>query len=129
LTSEASENPERLTIAATAKRGDAPPIEPLALADTPPAPPAAPRAGPMSRLLAAANLYGYPVALAVVVIVFLFWPRNYGPQSKWDAGSDDLILLALVAFLARQVVKRSPLLLDLPGAIRRAVRRSLSRNR
>lgn len=125
MTSEASENLEHQTIGATANSGDAPPLHALAVADLQPAPPAASPAGPMSRLLTAANLYGYPVALAVVVIVFLFWPRSYSAQRKWDAGSDDLLLLALVAYLARQVVKRSPALLNLPGAIARAVKRGL----
>lgn len=119
MTSETTENPAQQTLAATAK-GD----EALAAANPEPAS----QSGLMTRLLAVVNRYGYPVALAVAVLAFLFWPRNYGPRRQWDAGSDDLILLVLVAYLARQVAKRSPVLLNLPGAIARAVKRRLGLN-
>lgn len=125
MASDGSKKLEERTIAAMAKGGGAPPLDAVAAALSEPAPAAAQRAGRMSWLLAAANRYGYPVALAVAVILFLFWPRNTGSEHKWDAGTDDLLFLALVAYLARQVAKRSPTLLNLPSAVTRAVRRGL----
>jgi hypothetical protein len=91
-------------------------------------PAAAERAGRTSRL-ARARRVGYPVALVVAVILFLFWPRNAGAAGKWDPGTDDLIFLAVVAFLARQVTKDSRVLLDLPGVVSRAVRRTFRLDR
>jgi hypothetical protein len=102
---------------AAADGGSAPP--PAA-----PAPTAAERAGRTSRL-ARAKRVGYPVALVVVVILFLFWPRSAGAGGKWEPGTDDLVFLAIVAYLARQVTKDSRVLLDLPGVVSRAVRRAL----
>lgn len=125
MASDGSKNLEERPIATTAKDGGAPPFDVIADALSEPALAAAQPAGRMSWLLAAASRYGYPVALAVAVILFLFWPRNAGSEHKWDAGTDDLLFLALVAYLARQVAKRSPTLLDLPSAVTRAVRRGL----
>jgi len=51
------------------------------------------------------------------------------PDGKWYGGADDIVLLILLAFLARRVAKRTPALLDLPGVVSRAVRRTLRLNR
>jgi len=101
--------------------GGAPP--PGAVEAVPAAPAAAGPAGLMFRLGAATRRYGDGAALAAVALLYLFWPNNLAPDRKWYGGADDVVFVILLAFLARRVFRRSPVLLDLPGAISRAVRR------
>ena len=54
----------------------------------------------------------------------MFRPRDLAPDGKWYGGIDDIVLLILLAFLARRAAKSTPALLDLPGVISRAVRRT-----
>ena len=124
---EASEDQEERPLAAEEGRAP-PPLDGVAIAPGESAPAGAARAGWKSRL-AAARRVGYPVALAAAVILFLFWPRDAGSGRKWDPGADDLVFLALVAYLARQVTKDSRVLLDLPGVISRVVTRGFKFNR
>ena len=116
-------------MAAAIEGCSAPPLGGAAIAPPEPAPTAAERAGRKSRLVAAASRYGYPIALISVAILYVVWPRDLAPDGKWYGGADDVVLLILLAFLARRVAKRTPALLDLPGAISRAVRRKLRFNR
>lgn len=97
--------------------------------ETAAAPPEPAGAGPRNGGLAvAATRFGYPVALAFVAILYLFWPNNLAPDRKWYGGADDVVFVVLLAYLARQVIKRSPTLLDLPAVISRAIRRGLGLN-
>lgn len=86
-------------------------------------------AEPRSRFREAIDRYGYPVALASVAVLYLIWPSGLAPDPKWYAGADDVVFLTLLAFLARQVAKRSPTLLNLPGAIAAAFKRRFGSNR
>jgi hypothetical protein len=67
--------------------------------------------------------------LIAVTIFYVFRPRGLAPDGKWYGGADDVVLLILLAFLARRVAKRTPALFDLPNIISRAVRRKLRFNR
>jgi hypothetical protein len=79
-------------------------------------------------LAAIVKRYGDPIALAVVAILYLFWPSGLAPDRKWYGGVDDVVFIVLLAYLARRVIKRSPTLLDLPGVVSRAVSRALRRS-
>ena len=129
MASDAAEDLEERAMAATLEGRCAPPLGGAAIAPSEPAPAAAERAGWKSRPVAAARRYGYPIALVSVAILYVVWPRNLAPDGKWYGGADDVVFLILLAFLARRVAKRTPALLDLPGAISRAVRRKLRFNR
>jgi len=89
-----------------------------------PAAAVAARAGWNGSLAAIVKRFGDPMALAVVAILYLFWPNNLAPDRKWYGGADDVVFIVLLAYLARRVIRRSPALLDLPGVISRAVRRA-----
>jgi hypothetical protein len=109
---------------AAEQEGRAPPLlDAAAIAPDEPAPAGAARAPWNSRLWAAANRHGWLVALIAVTIFYVFRPRDLAPDGKWFGGADDLVLLVLLAFLARRAAKSTPALLDLPGVISRAVRR------
>jgi hypothetical protein len=119
-----TENLDERTIAATAEGGDAATrLDAVATAPGEPAPAGAAHAGWKSRLLAATKRHGPLVALIAVTIFYLFRPRDLAPDGKWWGGADDLVLLVLLAFLARRAAKSTPALLDLPGIVSRAVRR------
>jgi uncharacterized membrane protein YkvA (DUF1232 family) len=74
--------------------------------------------------LAATKRHGALVALIAVTIFYVFRPRDLAPDGKWYGGMDDIVLLILLAFLARRAAKSTPALLDLPGIVSRAVRRT-----
>ena len=93
------------------------------MAAAPPEPAAG--AASKNRLAAAAMRFGYPIALALVAILYVFWPNDLAPDRKWYGGADDVVFIVLLAYLARRVIRGSPALLDLPGVISRAVRRAL----
>jgi hypothetical protein len=128
LASDAAEDQEERSIVAAEGRG-APTLEGAAIAPGEPAPAAVAPAGWKSRLWAAAKRHGSLVALIAVTIFYVFRPRDLAPDGKWYGGADDIVLLILLAFLARRVAKRTPALLDLPGVVSRAVRRTLRLNR
>jgi hypothetical protein len=109
---------------AAAEGGEAPRLDAVAIAPGEPAPAGAARAGWKSRLLAATRRHGALVALIAVTIFYVFRPRDLAPDGKWYGGADDIVLLILLAFLARRAAKSTPALLDLPGVISRAVRRT-----
>ena len=113
--------------AATAPEGRGAPLGEAAAAASEPAPAAAERAGLKVRLATAARRYGDGAALAAVAILYCIWPNGLAPDRKWYGGADDVVFVVLLAYLARRVIKRSPALLDLPGAISRAVRQRLRR--
>jgi hypothetical protein len=123
LASEATEDQEERPMAA-AKDGEAPRLDAVAIAPGEPAPAGAARGGWKPRLLAATRRHGALVALIAVTIFYVFRPRDLAPDSKWYGGADDIVLLILLAFLARRAAKSTPALLDLPGVISRAVRRA-----
>ena len=123
MASEATEDQEERPTAA-AEGGEAPRLDAVAVAPGEPAPAGAARAGWKSRLLAATRRHGTLVALIAVTIFYVFRPRDLAPDGKWYGGADDIVLLILLAFLARQAAKSTPALLDLPGVISRAVRRT-----
>jgi hypothetical protein len=128
LTREASENQEMAPMAAAEGRG-APRLDAVAIPPDEPAPAGAAPTGWKSRLLAATSRHGSLVALIAVTIFYVFRPRDLAPDGKWYGGADDVVLLILLAFLARRVAKRTPALFDLPNIISRAVRRKLRFNR
>jgi hypothetical protein len=101
------------------------PADPASLA---PAAAAAARPSWRGGLAAIVKRYGDRAALAVVVVVYLFWPSGLAPDRKWYGGADDVVFIILLAYLARRVIKRSPALLDLPSAVSRAVKRGLGRS-
>ena len=105
---------------AAAEGGEAPQLDTAAMV---PAEPAAPAEG-KSGFLAAAKRHGALVALIAVTIFYVFRPRGLAPDGKWYGGMDDIVLLILLAFLARRAAKSTPAVLDLPGIISRAVRRT-----
>jgi len=127
LASEATENQEEQPMAA-AEGGEPPRLDAVAIAPGEPAPAGA-RGGWRPRLMAATKRYGFLVALIAVTIFYVFRPRDLAPDGKWYGGADDLVLLVLLAFLARRAAKSTPALLDLPGVISRAVRRRFGSNR
>jgi hypothetical protein len=122
LASDATEDRKVRTITAADGPGT-PPLDGSAIAPGEPAPAGAQRADWKSRLWAAAKRHGSLVALILVTIFYVFRPRDLAPDGKWYGGADDIVLLILLAFLARRAAKSTPALLDLPGAISRAVRR------
>ena len=128
MASEATEDQEERPTAA-AEGGEAPRLDAVAVAPGEPAPAGAARAGWKSRLLAATRRHGALVALIAVTIFYVFRPRDLAPDGKWYGGADDIVLLILLAFLARRAAKSTPALLDLPGVISRAVRRKFGFNR
>jgi uncharacterized membrane protein YkvA (DUF1232 family) len=123
LASDAAEDLEERKVATAPEGRSAPPFGAVAAARSEPAPAAAERAGLKVRLAAAARRYGDGAALVAVVILYCFWPSDFAPDRKWYGGADDVVFLTLLAFLARQVAKRTPALLNLPSAVSRAVRR------
>jgi hypothetical protein len=128
LASDAAEDLEERK-AATAPEGRiAPPLGAVA-APSEPAPSAAEPAGLKVRLATAASRYGDGVALAAVAILYCIWPNDFAPDRKWYGGIDDVVFIVLLAYLARRVLKRSPVLLDLPSAISGAVRRTFRPHR
>jgi hypothetical protein len=127
LASDATENLEERTTAATHEGRDAPSHGGAAIVAYEPAPPAAQKR--QFRLVAAAKRYGYTVALIAVAILYCLWPNDFAPDRKWYGGIDDVVFFVLLAFLARQVFKRSPALLELPNAILRAAGRKSGRHR
>ncbi len=128
MASEATEDQEERPTAA-AEGGGAPRLDTVAIAPGEPAPTGAPRAEGKSRLLAATKRHGSLVALIAVTIFYVFRPRDLAPDGKWYGGADDLVLLILLAFLARRAAKSTPALLDLPGVISHALRRRLGFDR
>ena len=72
--------------------------------------------------------FGYPIALALVAILYVFWPNDLAPDRKWYGGADDVVFIVVLAFLARQVFRRSPALLALPSEMARSVRRMFRPN-
>jgi hypothetical protein len=128
LASDATEDREERATAAAEGHG-APPLDRVAIAPGEPAPASAQRADWKTRLWAAAKRHGSLVALIAVTIFYVFRPRDLAPDGKWYGGADDIVLLILLAYLARRAAKRSPVLLDLPGVVSRAVRRTLRLNR
>jgi len=124
LASEATEDQEGRPTAAT-EGGEAPRFDAVATAAPgEPAPAGAAPAEGKSRLLAATKRHGALVALIAVTIFYVFRPRDLAPDGKWYGGMDDIVLLILLAFLARRAAKSTPALLDLPGIVSRAVRRT-----
>ncbi len=129
LPSDATEDQEERTIAAAEGDG-APPLDAgVAVAPGEPAPAGAARPESKTGLWAAAKRHGALVALIAVTIFYVFRPRDLAPDGKWYGGMDDIVLLILLAFLARRAAKSTPALLDLPNIISRAVRRTLRLNR
>jgi hypothetical protein len=124
LADDAAEDLEERNGATAPELGGAPP--PGVVEAVPSAPAAARPTGLMFRLGAATRRYGDGAALAAIAILYLFWPNNLAPDRKWYGGADDVVFVVLLAFLARRVIRRSPVLLDLPGAISRAVRRKFN---
>jgi hypothetical protein len=108
--------------------GCAPPIGETADSLVEPTIAAAAHATWRGGLMAIVKRYGDPIALAVVAILYLFWPSGLAPDRKWYGGADDVVFIVLLAYLARRVIRRSPALLDLPGAVSRAVRSALRRS-
>jgi len=127
LAEEAIEDQEKRPMAA--EGGATPQLDAVAIAPGEPAPSGAAGAAWYSRLWAAANRHGSLVALILVTIFYVFRPRDLAPEGKWYGGMDDLVLLVLLAFLARRAAKNTPALLDLPGVISRAVKRTMRFNR
>ena len=122
MASEATEDHEERP---AAEGGEAPRFDAVATAAPgEPAPAGAPPVQGESRLLAATKRHGALVALIAATIFYVFRPRDLAPDGKWYGGMDDIVLLIIVAFLARRAAKSTPALLDLPGIISRAVRRT-----
>ena len=120
---DAAEDIEERQSATAPESGVAPPLDAIATAPSELAPAVAGPARLKFWIRAAAQRYGDGAALAVVAILYLFWPNNLAPDRKWYGGADDVLFILLLAYLARRVIKRSPALLDLPGAVSRALRR------
>ncbi len=128
LPSDATEDQEERTVAA-AEGGEAAPLDAVAVAPGEPAPAGAAHPESKTGLWATAKRHGALVALIAVTIFYVFRPRDLAPDGKWYGGMDDIVLLILLAFLARRAAKSTPALLDLPNIISRAVRRTLRLNR
>ncbi|MGA2492505.1 MAG: hypothetical protein ABSF67_06095 [Roseiarcus sp.] len=129
MANDAAEDLEERKAATAPESRSAPPLGAVAAARSEPAPAAAARGGVKFRLAAAARRYGDGAALVAVAVLYCVWPNDFAPDRKWYGGADDVVFIVLLAYLARRVIKRSPTLLDLPGAISRAVGRTLRRSR
>ncbi len=123
LASDAAEDLEARKAATALEGRSASSLGDGAPAASPPAEPA----GLTARLATVARRYGDGAALAAVAILYCIWPNGLAPDRKWYGGADDVVFVVLLAYLARRVIKRSPALLDLPGAISRAVGQRLRR--
>ena len=128
LASEATEDQEERPTAAS-EGGAAPRLDAVAIASGEPAPAGAAPSEEKFRLWAATKRHGSLVALIAVTIFYVFRPRDLAPDGKWYGGMDDIVLLILLAFLARRAARSTPALLDLPGVVSRAVRRTFRLDR
>ena len=128
MASDAAKNLEERKAAMAPDDCATPLLGAIAAVPSAPAPAAAWPAGLKFLLAAATRRYGDGAALVAVVLLYCFWPNDLAPDRKWYGGADDVVFFVLMAYLARRVFKRSPVLLDLPGAISRAVRRRFGSN-
>lgn len=119
MASDAAGDLEEPKTETASEGGSASPLGVVVAAPLRPEPAAAASGGLKFRLAAATRRYGDGAALAAVAILYGVWPNDLAPDRKWYGGADDVVFIVLLAYLARRVLKRSPALLDLPGAVRR----------
>lgn len=98
----------------------------VALGPARPAPsPASARRGKSAKLRRSVTRWGYQVTLIAAGLLYWVWPEDLIPDDRWYGQIDDAIFLAVLAFLAGRVTKRTPGVRDLPGVVSRAFARRL----